>query len=80
MGREPQAKKESFGDVFLARLDKIVEDAEAAGINLTIVCALAGISRATPDRWRRNLPKTISLIETMEGIIEEHRKSTAKKK
>ena len=80
MGREPQAKKETFGEVFRARLDRIVEDSEAAGINLTIVCALAGISRATPDRWRRSLPKTIALIETMEGIIEDHKKQAVRKK
>lgn len=78
MGREPQAKKETFGDVFIARLDKIVEDAEAAGINLTIVCALAGISIATPNRWRRKLPRTIELIETMEQIVEEHKKGKKK--
>ena len=80
MGREPQAKKETFGEVFLARLDKIVEDANAAGINLTIVCARAGISRATPDRWRRELPKTIETLEAMEKVIEDHKKKEARKR
>jgi hypothetical protein len=61
-----------FGDVFRARINKIDRDAQAAGINMTVVCKEAGISRATPDRWRRDLPKTIKIIDTMEKVVALH--------
>lgn len=64
--------KPTFGEVFQARIDQIVKDAQAAGTNLTVVCKGAGISRATPDRWRRKLPKTIEIIDKMEKVVAEH--------
>lgn len=66
-------KSTTFGKVFRERLEKIAQDAQAAGINLTVVCKGAGISRATPDRWRRKLPKTIEIIDKMESVVEERR-------
>jgi transposase-like protein len=80
MSKEPQAKRETFGEVFLERLETIIDDANRAGINLTKVCARAGISRATPDRWRRKLPKTIEIIDTMEEVIVAHKKAEARKR
>ena len=67
MGREP------FEKVFRARLKAIEEDARKVGINMTVVCAEAGISRATPDRWNRDVPKTIEIVDAMEQIVEKHR-------
>lgn len=64
--------KPTFGEVFRERIDKVVEDAKAAGINLTVVCKGAGVSRATPDRWRRKLPKTIEIVDKMEKVVAEH--------
>lgn len=61
-----------FGDVFRERITKIDKDAQAAGINMTTVCKEAGVSRATPDRWRRKLPKTVEIIENMESIVALH--------
>lgn len=58
-----------FGDVFRERLDRIETEARKVGLNFTSICEQAGISRATPDRWRRKLPKTVELVETMEKII-----------
>lgn len=63
---------QTFGDVFRARLSQIDKDAQAVGINMTVVCKEAGVSRATPDRWRRNLPKTVEIIEKMEGVVTKH--------
>lgn len=65
--------KASFQQVFLDRLDAIEREANQIGINITVVCAEAGISRANPDRWRRELPKTIQLVHRMELVVERHR-------
>lgn len=62
----------TFTDVFRARVAKIEADAKANGINFTTICKEAGMSRATPDRWKRSTPKTIKLVETMEQILKRH--------
>lgn len=71
MSEPTEPTKLAFGKVFHDRIDRIVGDAKAAGVNLTVVCKDAGISRATPDRWRRKLPKTIAIIERMEQVVAE---------
>ena len=62
-----------FEQVFLERLNAIEADAKRFGTNMTVVCADAGISRATPDRWRRSAPKTVEIVDKMESIVEGHR-------
>lgn len=62
----------TYEDEFKARVAKLEKDASAAGTNLTEVCREAGVSRATPDRWRKKTPKTIALICRMEAIVERH--------
>jgi hypothetical protein len=69
--------KPTFGEVFRERIDKIEQDAHAKGINLTVVCKESGVSRATPDRWRRRLPKTIEIIDNMERVVEQHKAPVA---
>jgi hypothetical protein len=68
----------SFGKVFRERLKAIEAEATAAGLNWTTICNEAGISRATPDRWKKQTPKTVKLIETIEKVVEKH-KADAKK-
>ena len=68
---------ENFTKVFHDTLDKIEKDAKDVGLNLTSICKATEISRATPDRWRKTVPKTIKLIEDMQNIIEEKRKINA---
>lgn len=58
-----------FADIFKGRLSKIEADAKEVGLNFTSICKEAGISRATPDRWKRSTPKTVKLIDKMEAII-----------
>lgn len=67
----------TFGEVFRDRLDKVEAAAKAAGINMTVVCKEAGISRATPDRWRRKLPKTIDIIDKMEKVVAKYKATAA---
>lgn len=70
--------KRTYVDEFKERVAKIESDAVAVGLNLTVICKEAGISRATPDRWRKKTPKTVLLIKKLEGIIEKHREELAK--
>lgn len=59
----------SFSAEFLGRLKRIEDRAQAAGITLTDVCRDSGTARATPNRWRKRVPLTVSLIDKMEGIV-----------
>lgn len=63
----------TYEDEFRERIKKIETDANAVGINFTTICREAGISRATPDRWKRNTPKTVLIVTTMEAIVAKHR-------
>jgi hypothetical protein len=36
---------------------------------MTSICKDAGISRATPDRWKRGTPRTIEIVDQMEQIV-----------
>lgn len=47
------------------------------GLNLTTICRIAGISRATPDRWKRQSPMTIQILTRIEEIVEEREKEVA---
>jgi len=58
-----------FDDLFKERLARIEADAHAVGLNFTSICREAGISRATPDRWKRETPKTIEILTVMEKIV-----------
>lgn len=58
-----------FSKVFNDRLDDIERRALRVGSNLTAVCKEIGISRSTPDRWRREMPRTIQIIEQMDQCV-----------
>jgi hypothetical protein len=68
-----------FEKVFAERLRKIEADAKDLGINMTVVCHEAGIGRATPDRWKRDIPKTVKTIDQMEAVIEKRRTELKRK-
>lgn len=59
----------NFTDAFKKRVAEIEAEAHAVGLNFTSICKAAGISRATPDRWKRETPKTIRIITLMEEAI-----------
>lgn len=59
----------SFVETFQQKLDSIYQRAESAGMTITGLCKSAGISRATPDRWRRRPPHTITLIDRFEEEV-----------
>lgn len=59
----------TFEAVFRSRISKIEEDARKVGLNFTSICKEAGVSRATPDRWKRGTPRTIEIVDQMEKIV-----------
>lgn len=65
----PQAIAAPFSETFQQRLNDIERRALLAKTNLTAVCKAVNISRSTPDRWRRRIPRTIKLIERMEKFV-----------
>lgn len=60
-----------FSTVFLERLNDVERRALHAGTSLTAVCKGIGISRATPDRWRHEVPRTIEIVDEMERWLDE---------
>lgn len=64
-------RPQDFTEVFKARIDKIQTDAAAVGLDFTKICRETGVSRSTPDRWRRKIPKTITLVTEMERRVAE---------
>lgn len=66
-----------FVEVFKDAVDQLGADARAAGTNLTAVCREMKISRATPDRWKREVPMTVNLLAQMQNIIREKAKSNS---
>lgn len=72
-------EKETFGQVFAARLRRIEEDAKLVGISMAEVCREAGVGRSTPGRWARGeVPKTVRVVESLEAVIEKRRCATKK--
>lgn len=63
-------EKGEFSALFLKTLDNIEERAKAVGLTITHVCREAGVSRATPDRWRENVPNTVALLDKMLGVVQ----------
>ena len=63
----------TFTDEFKKRIEKIETEAKSVGLNFTSICKEAGISRATPDRWKKSTPKTIAIITQIEGIVAAHK-------
>ena len=54
---------------FYAELDQLEKDAAAVGMTITSICKATGISRATPDRWRRETPTTVMLLQKMQQVV-----------
>lgn len=69
-----QRAPQPFAKVFADELDDIERRALQAGTNLTAICKEIGISRSTPDRWRRRSPKTIRLVDKMKACVVEAEK------
>lgn len=58
-----------FEKIFREYLDDIERRALRVGINLTAVSRSVKISRSTPDRWRRAVPRTIKILDEMDQCV-----------
>ncbi|EBJ6658323.1 hypothetical protein D0Q53_20620 [Salmonella enterica] len=66
---------------FNRRVKQLNERAKAAGTNITELCRIAGVSRTTPERWNKRVPKSISIFdlvfEALLGIEQERKEEEA---
>lgn len=59
----------TFEEDFKNRLDSIIQRSEAVGLSVTELCRRTRIARATPDRWRKEAPLSIKLIDKLEAEV-----------
>lgn len=65
---------QTFTDHFQQRLAKLEKEASDLGESWSSICRGTGISRATPDRWKREVPNTVVLLDKMEAYLADKRK------
>lgn len=46
----------------------------AAGTNITAVCEAANVSRSTVERWKKNPPKSLRILDALEAEIQKAEK------
>jgi hypothetical protein len=59
----------NFEQVFHETLDQLEEAAKKEGLTLTSICRDTGVSRATPDRWRKKVPNTVKILSEMQSVV-----------
>lgn len=64
----------TFDDDFLARLSAIEDEAKLLGESWSSICRNNGISRATPQRWRKEIPHTVTKVAEIEQYLRSRRK------
>lgn len=67
----------NFKQQFNAALDQLEKDAAAVGLTLTSICRTTKVSRATPDRWRKETPKTVDILASMQKVVSDKRAQMA---
>ncbi|EAW2493106.1 hypothetical protein AXL65_02445 [Salmonella enterica subsp. enterica] len=55
----------TFEAEFYRRVEMIKQRAKEAGTNITQLCRIAGVSRTTPERWEKRVPKSIGILDLM---------------
>ena len=55
----------TFAAEFYRRVEMIKKRAKDAGTNITQLCRAAGVSRTTPERWEKRVPKSIGILDLM---------------
>lgn len=72
MGEENTTPARSFEGEFKRRLSEIIERGSACGLNISQLCREAGVSRATPDRWRTDVPLSVRLVDQLDAVVTRH--------
>lgn len=67
-----------FGEIFIKFMDDIEAEGKSVGINLTVICKEAKVSRAGPVRWRERVPATIRLMDQMARVVAKYKEKAAK--
>lgn len=65
----PKNTMSTFEDIFRDRVDSILKRGKAVGLSVTAICKKTGIARATPDRWHKEVPLSVKLIDRMEEEV-----------
>jgi len=60
-----------FNHQFNDALDDIERRLHAIGRNFTQLCNETKVSRATPNRWKRQMPKTVDIVARMQQTLVE---------
>lgn len=60
---------------FKDAVTRLEADAKKVGLTITAICRQTRVSRATPDRWKREAPTTVQLLAKMQGVVEERKKA-----
>lgn len=68
----------SFEAEFHRRLENIIERGKAVGLTVTKLCKQTGTARATPDRWRKEAPLSIKLVDKLEAEVVAAERSAGK--
>lgn len=66
---------QTLQEIFKARLEQLRADAASNDISLSCLCREAGMSRATPDRWKVEPPNTIQLFDSLEAALKKRLKA-----
>lgn len=80
MEERTTAPQGTFEQEFRRRLADIFGRAEAVGLTVTQLCKNSGTARATPDRWRKNAPLSITLVDRLDAEVTAAEKSVARKR
>jgi hypothetical protein len=70
----------NFVQVFHQALDQLEAEAREVDLTLTSICRETGVSRATPDRWRKKIPTTIQLLSDMQQVVTDRKAKLAEDK
>lgn len=68
----------TFEQEFRRRLDDIIERSKAVGITVTELCKRTKTARATPDRWSKDAPLSIKLVDKLEAEVAAAEKAAGK--
>lgn len=79
MKKDMSAAPGTFEAEFRRRLNDIIKRGEAVGLTVTKLCKQTGTARATPDRWRKNAPLSIKLVDRLEAEVAAAEKEAAAK-
>lgn len=77
MRKHSEAPADSFEAEFYRRWSNIRERGRKVGLTTSHICREAEVARATPDRWEKEAPLSIKLIDKLESVVAKHEREAA---